>query len=342
MTSIRLARYMMATRFELVLLGEDESHMRALGETALDEIDSLEKRLSFFHPSSELSRLNREAFHRPVPVAPDLLDLLIRTKSISEQTHGAFDPTVGPLMRCWSFNSVPEEERPGNIGGKERSSSVPAPDVLESAFARTGMHNLHINSEDGTVSFGVEGLEIDLGGIAKGYAIEIAITLLKESGIENALLHGGTSTISTLGRSYDGRPWKIGISDGAHILASIELNSGSLSVSAQSGKRRLLSGDWYGHIMNPVDGRPVEHTSVAAVSGDSATMCDAWSTAALVLGDDARKLASESCGVAVWTESDPWQSNPRDVCVPPRLLFHREMPAFQVPKQVCTFSTISR
>src|SRR5712691_5513107 len=99
--SVLLARHAMATRFELVLPGEDHVRLRAAGEEALDEIDRLEAQLSFYRPSSDISHVNARAAREPVAVDPRVFRLLQRSRALSEATGGAFDITVAPLMRCW-------------------------------------------------------------------------------------------------------------------------------------------------------------------------------------------------------------------------------------------------
>src|SRR5437763_2712409 len=101
--SLRLARHAMATRFELLLPGEDQVRLRAVGEEALDEIERVEAQLSFYRPSSEISNLNARAAREPVVVDPRLFRLLQRAQALSEATEGAFDITVAPWMCCWGF-----------------------------------------------------------------------------------------------------------------------------------------------------------------------------------------------------------------------------------------------
>ncbi len=317
---MRLARNMMATRFELVLRGENKSHLQALGEAAFDEIGAIERRFSYYRSNSELSLLNQGAFEGPVSVAPDFLDLLKSAKDLFTATGGAFDPTIGPLMKLWAAPRT----------------SLPAPEEIADALSRTGMHHVHIDSENSTISYAIDGLEIDLGGIAKGYAIEMAMEFLIAAGVENILLHGGTSTVATLGTSFEGLPWKIGISDQQNLLATIELVTGSLSVSAQSGKMRIMDDRLYGHIVDPANGHPVSHTAVAAVVCPLASECDALSTAALVLGGEARHsnpFSEATHGVAVWQPS-PMQPQTRSQTKlqsgsgPPRLVFQSGLPEF--------------
>src|SRR5262252_3341788 len=126
MAVVTLARHAMATRFEFVLHGENPVSLRAAGEEALEEIDQLESRLSLYRPSSEIAHLNARAAFEPVRVTPALFSLLEQAKRLSEESHGAFDITVAPLVRCWGFMS-----------GKGRK---PLPKELDQARAVVGFH----------------------------------------------------------------------------------------------------------------------------------------------------------------------------------------------------------
>src|SRR5258708_151060 len=189
----------MAARFELVLCGDDPVRLRAAGEEALDEIERLEGQLSLFRPTSEIAHVNARAARESVRVTPAVYSLLDHARRLTEETHGAFDITISPLMRCWGF--------------REGSGHVPNPEVLTRARANTGMHLVHLDPERLTVRFAREGVSVDLGAIGKGYAIDRAVDLLREAGIDSALVHGGTSTIYGLGSAPDADPWRIQIPD---------------------------------------------------------------------------------------------------------------------------------
>ncbi len=279
----------MATRFEIVLLGEDDRRLRAAGEEALREIKSLDRRLSFYAASSELSAVNRRAANEAVVPAPDLFSLLELSLELTKSTGGAFDPTVGPLMKTWGF-----------YRGK---GSLPSREAITTARKITGAHHVHLDESSHSVRFDAPGVEIDLGGIAKGYALDEAAAVLKTHGVENSVLHGGTSTVIAIGRSYNDLPWRVGISDQVLILGTVELTDLTLSVSAVSGKAFSSQGTVYGHVIDPRTGWPTSGTSVAAVVSSSAAVSDALSTAALVLGPDASSVLPGSTGVAVWSES---------------------------------------
>ncbi|MBI3878306.1 MAG: FAD:protein FMN transferase [Verrucomicrobia bacterium] len=184
-TSVAVARHAMATRFEIVLHGDDATRLRAAGEEALNEIERLEAQLSFFKPTSEISRLNTHAASAPVRVEPVLFRLLQHALRLSRETGGAFDITVAPLMRAWGFI--------------KSSGQLPDPQALEEARKCTGWRLVELDEREFTVRFARPGVKLDLGAIGKGYALERAADILRDDGITSALLHGGTSTVYALG-----------------------------------------------------------------------------------------------------------------------------------------------
>jgi thiamine biosynthesis lipoprotein len=264
----------MATRFEVVMYGDDPVHLRAAGEEALDEIDRLEAQLSFYRSESELSYVNARAAEGWVAVTPPLFYLLRDAQRLSRATLGAFDPTIAPLMRCWGFAG--------------ESGRVPDPAELRAARETVGMDLVHLDGESFAVRFERPGASLDLGAIGKGYAVERAAALLRENGIESALLHGGTSTIAAIGAPPGEAGWTVALQhpflDGERI-GSVTLKDTSLSVSAPHGKAFEAGGALYGHVMDPRTGEPVRGAVLAAVSLPSATETDALSTALLVLGE---------------------------------------------------------
>ena len=268
----------MATRFEIVLHGGNPVALRAAGEEALNEIDRLEAQLSLYRNTSEISHLNAHAAREPVRVTPGLFALLQQAQKLHGETAGAFDITIGPLVRCWGF-----------MGGSGHS---PDPDELAEARARVGMHLVQLNRQDCTVAFTREGVMLDLGAIGKGYAIERAAQLLRESGLTSALLHGGTSTVYALGHPPDAECWKVAVENprseqpdgGSATLATMPLKDEAMSVSSVFGKAFQEEGKTLGHVLDPRTGQPVKGAILAAVVLPSATETDALSTALLTLG----------------------------------------------------------
>ena len=197
MSPVKLACHAMATRFELVLHGDNPVALRAAGEEALEEIQRLEAQLSLFVPSSEIAHVNARAAQGPVRVSPPVFSLLQLAQRLHEQSGGAFDITIAPLVRCWGF-----------MGG---SGHLPSSEELAEARACVGMSLVRLEPTDYTVRFARPGVMLDLGAIGKGYAVERAAEVLREAGVTSALLHGGTSSVQALGHPPDAECWNIAI-----------------------------------------------------------------------------------------------------------------------------------
>ncbi len=281
MLSLQTMHIAMATQFELLLYGERETYLRSVSEAVFGEISRLEAQLSFYRETSDISELNRLAALRPVIVEPRLFALLERAKFLSEATGGAFDPTVAPLMRCWGF-----------VGA---SGQMPERKAIEAARELVGMHHVHLDKAASTVRFDREGVQLDLGAIGKGYAVECAVDLLREYEITSALLHGGTSTVYALGSPTDAEAWTIALQkpyDAGEeaYLTQLTLQDAALSVSAPHGKWFAANGKRYGHVLDPRTGYPVGRILLASLVTASPTDSDALSTALLTLGKEGLSL----------------------------------------------------
>ncbi len=282
METLVAARNAMATRFELVLHGENSIALRAAADEALHEIERLHAQLSLYLPSSEISYINAHAGRHPVQVEPRLFGLLQLAQRIHEETGGAFDITIAPLVRCWGF-----------MGG---SGALPDPEQLAEARERVGMQHVILDPARRTIQFDRPGMMIDLGSIGKGFALELALESLVEAGIERALVHGGTSTVCALGAPPDAEAWKIAIepppvpetpalpAQPKRPLAVVGLRDTALSVSGVHGKCFTAGGKTYGHVIDPRSGVPAQGALLAAVVLPSAAETDAFSTALLLEG----------------------------------------------------------
>ncbi len=267
----------MATRFEFVLYGRDGTALRAAGEEAIELIERLEDQLSLYRPTSEIAHLNARAARESVRVSPTVFALLAHARTLHEETNGAFDITVAPLVRCWGF-----------MGGARH---IPTPEELAEARSKVGMELVQLMRENFTVRFAREGVMLDLGAIGKGYAIDRAAEVLRDGGIESALLHGGTSSAFGIGHPPEAESWQIAVEDPrvgpnspAALLATIELIDEAISVSTLSEKFFQAEGRTFGHILDPRTGEPATSGLLAAVVLSSATETDALSTALLTSG----------------------------------------------------------
>lgn len=270
------AREAMATRFEVVLPGSDRVRLQAAADEVLDEIERLEAQLSMYRASSDISGINAGAAAGPVLVEPLLFSFLQQALEICEATAGAFDPTLGPLLRAWGLTG----------GGGEPGDEA----AVEAARELTGYHRVTLDPAARTVAFEREGMRLDLGAIGKGYAIDRAIELLREAGFASALLHGGTSTVFGLGSPPGEDGWRVALRDPSReegaALGTVLLRDRALSVSAPHGKGFYREGRFIGHVLDPRTGQPASGALLAAVSHPSATFTDAVSTALLVLGPE--------------------------------------------------------
>ncbi len=266
--TVALSVHAMATRFELVLYGDDAVRLRAGGEQALDEIVRVERQLSFYRTDSEIGWVNAKAAHGPVKVDPRLFRLLERCAELWRSTDGAFDVTVGPLVRAWGF--------------ADGSRAIPSDDAIAAAKELVGMRKIVLDADALTVRFTSPGVAMDLSGYGKGYAVECAIDALREAGIRSALLHGGTSSVFGLGTPPSLPAWRIGLAE--PLAGTVDLVDSGLSVSASHGKRFTADGVEYGHVLDPRSARPVSVAAGAAVFGASAATCEALSTALMVHG----------------------------------------------------------
>src|SRR5262249_46081007 len=153
---------------------------------ALDEIERIESRLSLYRPGSEIAQINARAETEPVRVSPEVFALLERARELFGLSGGSFDPTVGRLVRCW--------------GVMKGSGARRTEEDLAAAHALVGMGGISLDPDQCAVSFSRPGMILDFGSIGKGYALDSAAEILRDAGVENALLHGGTSTIVALGK----------------------------------------------------------------------------------------------------------------------------------------------
>jgi FAD:protein FMN transferase len=295
----------MATRFEMLLHGPTATALQAAADQAFLEIERLHAQLSLYLPTSEISSINARAARHPVRVEPRLFQLLQLAQRLYQETGGAFDPTIAPLIRCWGF-----------MGGP---GAMPAPDAIAAAKAQVGFEHVVLDERRSTISFAREGMMLDLGSIGKGYALEQAAETLLEAGVTSALLHGGTSSVCAIGSPPEADCWKVALdnpaapnsqaraAEPAPPLAVVSLRNEAMSVSGGHGKFFVAEGKTFGHVLDPRTGQPAQGALLTAVVLPSATETDALSTALLVLGTAGQQqIASFRPALRAFVlESDP-------------------------------------
>lgn len=279
------ARVSMGCLWEIEAWAPEGGETAAALERALDEVDRLDRLLSHYRPDSGLSRLNRDGASGPVAVDRELFALIRTSLEYSRAWDGAFDITVGPLMRAWGF-----------FRGEGR---VPDASTLETARARVGFRHIRTDAERQTVAFDVDGLQLDFGAIGKGYAADRAADVLRKAGIEAALVNGCGSTMAAIGAPPGASGWKIPLRDPLRrdaLAMTVTLRDRTLSVSGGDEQWFERDGVRYSHIMDPRTGRPVAGVLMVVVLAPTATDADALSTAVFVAGpeESRRRLAGLS------------------------------------------------
>ncbi len=253
---LRLAVAALGTRCE-ILLRAGGGDLRAAGEAAVEEIETWHRRLSRFSDDSLLSHINRTAARVPVRLDRETYALFEDALAVWRASDGAFDITIAPLMVRLGF----------------ADSAVPA------ARGRVGAGALRLDPQRWTISLS-PGASIDLGGIAKGHALDCAAAVLRHAGVTSALLHGGTSSIVAIGTPPGEPSWRVAIGpeSGGAVVA---LGDSAISVSDVSSQSAGSKGE--GHILDPHSGRAATACGRVVVVGPSARLTDAWSTALAVL-----------------------------------------------------------
>jgi FAD:protein FMN transferase len=301
---LRASRRAMATVFE-VLLPVGRPFVPVAASAALDLIDELEDQLTVYRDHSEVSRLNRRAFEADVPVEAALFDLLAQSARLTRETNGAFDIAMGALIKTWGFY--------------QRSGRVPAVAERAAAMERSGMRHVILEPDGRTVRYRRQGLEINLGGIGKGYALDRAAALLRQQWrIESGLLHGGTSSVVALGAPpNDAKGWAVALKhpwDDQRTIGTAYLRNQALGTSAATYQFFEYNGRKLGHLLDPRRGWPAEGVHQATVIAPTAAEADALSTAFFVMGLPAAQIYCRSrpdlgAVILVGEESTPHMLN---------------------------------
>lgn len=260
----------MGTAIHVELWAPDEAGGQAAIDAVMDEMRRIDASMSPYKPESELSRVNREASKRPVTVSAELFELIQRAQEFSKQTRGAFDITFSSVGYLYDYR---REVKPSEAQIKQKLPAIDYRHVKLDARART-------------IRFARAGVRIDLGGIAKGHAVDAGIAIVRQRGFQHALVTaGGDSRI--LG-DHRGRPWIIGVRDPRgkpdDMVAALPLQDEAISTSGDYERYFEIDGVRYHHIINPKTGKSVSGVRSVTVIGPDATTTDALSTSVFVLG----------------------------------------------------------
>ncbi len=298
----------MGTTVRVVLYASSEAEAGRAAAAAFARVAALDATLSDYQPDSELSRLTRDAVGRPVRVSRDLFRVLDAAQGLAARTGGAFDITVGPLSRLWRR--------------ARRQVELPPPADLAAARALSRYTLLKLDPKAHTASVARAGMRLDAGGIAKGFAADEALVVLRGLGVDRALVAvGGDLAVGHPPPDHAG--WHVALTGlGAADTAPgspILVHDVGISTSGDAEQWVEISGQRYSHIVNPKTGLGLTgHQSVTVVAGDAMTS-DMLATAVNVLGpDDGLRLVEETPGVAAlvgtvssgqesWRRSRAWR-----------------------------------
>lgn len=271
---VELSDEAMGTTFSVVLYGTDRPKLDAAAAAAFDEVHRLDRLLSNYQPASEWSAVNRSAALRPVKVSPELFELLSACMTYSQQSGGAFDITVGPLMKVWGFY--------------KGEGLLPRKAEVTGALSRVGYRHVRLDARHQTVRFDRAGVELDPGGIGKGYAVDRMVDVLRRNGVHIALVSGGGSSIYGLGAPPDdAKGWRVAIRVPGNphgTAAEVFLRDTSLSTSGSYEKFFWADGRTYSHIMDPRTGYPAQGTASVSVLAPRTIDGEAWAKPYFVNG----------------------------------------------------------
>lgn len=265
-----------------VVAGSDKKADQAIEKT-FSVIERFGDKIDFFKDTSELSSINRNAGVGPVKVSPETLGVIERAIYIARISEGAFDPTIGPEIKMWDFFK------------KIR----PADDAIRNNLSLVNYRDIVVNRDNATVFLRRKGMLMDLGGIAKGYAADLALADLKKGGISAGII-AAAGEIRAFGFKPDGTPWNIGIknprqkSDTDELLAKARLSDKAVSTSGDYERFFVEDGKRYHHILNPKTGYPADQCRSVTVISNDGLFADGFATSLFVLGPDrGMKLAMD-------------------------------------------------
>jgi FAD:protein FMN transferase len=256
----------MGSTYTVELYGYDRVKMEAAADAALDEARRLDELLSNYRPESEWSQVNRLAAERPVRISPELFRLISACVEYSRKSEGAFDITVGPLMKVWGFY--------------KGTGHLPHRAEVAAAMSKVGYRHIHLDPAASTVWFDRPGVEMDPGGIGKGYAVDRMVDILRQNGVTTALVAGSGSSIYGMGAPPDDpKGWPVDIKDPWDTRKTAErvyLKDMSMSTSGSYEKFFRAEGKIYAHIMDPRTGYPAQGSVAVSVVTPRTIDSEAW------------------------------------------------------------------
>ncbi|MHC4157923.1 MAG: FAD:protein FMN transferase [Planctomycetota bacterium] len=276
-------REVMGTFARVIAVAADSDIAKQCIETAFAEIINVDKLMSDYKADSEISEVNRDASKRAVKVSKSTYEVLQKSIEFSKLTDGAFDVTIGPLVDLWRM--------------AETTDTLPAEDELHQALSKVGYDKLLLDSKEISVRFAVGGMRLDLGGVAKGYAIDKAVKAMQEHGALGAMVEIG-GDIRCFGVPPVGKErWRIGLQDArrtgeeddvsiGELLLVLELVDAVVATSGNYQRFAVIEGQRYSHILDAKTGNACEELASVTVISKNAIEADALATAVSIMGPE--------------------------------------------------------
>jgi thiamine biosynthesis lipoprotein len=264
---------LMGNRFDITVVGEDESVSFKLIEEAVAEIRRIEALLTTFNDASQTNLINRNAGIHPAIVDREVFDLIARSKKISEITQGAFDITYGSVdKKLWNFD--------------KEMTELPDEKTARRMVRLINYRNVILDENNCTVFLKEEGMRIGFGGIGKGYAAEKAKLLLKEKGVKSGVVNAA-GDMSAWGLQPNGKEWTIGIADpgsARHPFSYLNITNMAIATSGNYEKFVMIGGKRYSHTIDPKTGLPVHGIKSVTIISPNAEIADAMATPVMIMG----------------------------------------------------------
>lgn len=309
---LQVSHRAMATEFAVFLPIHAPAKDVDVVVTALDRLEGMEQAMTIYDPNSELSQLNRCAGGPPRRISPLLFEVLELAMQISEETHGAFDITAGPLIEAWGFT--------------RRSGKRPSDTEVSQALAKVGWDKVELDRNHQSARLAVPGMQLNLGAIGKGFALDCLCRELDQAGLSDYLIHGGNSSIAA--RGADGlrcplpenenpsdpddqsaaRGWRIGLQHPVlhqRRIGGLTLENQALSTSGSGKLHFHHQGQRLGHVIDPRTGWPAGNLLALTVIDVSAARADALATALFVSGKETLLHRAANCPRESWIAVSP-------------------------------------
>ncbi|HZC36621.1 MAG TPA: FAD:protein FMN transferase [Chthoniobacterales bacterium] len=257
----------------IVAYGENTARVQAAISEALKEMRRLDELLSNYKPHSEWSEMNRTAARQPFHVSDELFQLLTACVNYSRQSEGTFDVSVGPLMKVWGFY--------------KGSGHLADESVVSAALGKVGYKNIILDPKTSTVRFAKDGVELDPGGVGKGYAVDRMVDILRNDGVQSALVSAAGSSIYALRRPPEKDGWEVRLMDPkkpSEPIETVSLHDESLSTSGSYEKFFYADGKVWSHIMDPRTGYPSHGVLSVSVIAPKTLDSEVWAKPYYILG----------------------------------------------------------